>query len=77
VNNRAIFHSFINPDANPEDSHNSWLKEKQDDGWAYGTEKDTEKKLHPCFVPYEDLPEVQKAKDYLGTKLPIGQRNPQ
>ena len=49
----------------PEDSHNSWLEEKRLDGWKYGKVKDAEKKEHPCFVPYDQLPKEQKAKDYI------------
>lgn len=58
------FH-LANPDAGPEHSHNEWLAEKQRTGWKYGPVKDTEKLEHPCFVPYEQLPVEQKAKDYL------------
>ena len=58
------FH-LSNPDATPENSHESWLKEKTEAGWKYGTVKDAEKKEHPCFVPYAELPEAQKAKDYI------------
>lgn len=47
----------------PEDSHASWLKEKELDGWKYGPVKDATKKEHPCFVPYEELPDAQKMKD--------------
>jgi hypothetical protein len=54
-----------NPDASPEDSHKSWLKEKADAGWCYGPMKDVDKKEHPCFVPYEHLPVEQRAKDYI------------
>jgi hypothetical protein len=54
-----------NPDAGVEDSHNSWLSEKTIAGWQYGPIKDAEKKEHPCFVPYEELPAEQQAKDYL------------
>lgn len=54
-----------NPDAGPEASHVSWLAQKQRDGWKYGLVKDEEKKEHPCFVPYETLPNEQKAKDYI------------
>lgn len=53
------------PDAKPEDSHNSWLAEKEKDGWKYGPVKNPETKEHPCFVPYQQLPSEQKAKDYL------------
>lgn len=47
----------------PEQSHESWLAEKRATGWKYGPVKDTEKKEHPCFVPYAELPPEQKAKD--------------
>lgn len=49
----------------PEQSHESWLKEKAETGWKYGPIKDPEKKEHPCFVPYAELPLEQKAKDFL------------
>ena len=50
-------------DAQPEDSHNSWLAHKHKDGWVYGPVKDPEKKEHPCMVPYDRLPEQQRYKD--------------
>lgn len=56
---------IANPDATPEQSHESWLAQKKADGWAWGEVKDAEKKLHPCFLPYAELPPEQKAKDYL------------
>lgn len=62
--NGVKFH-MLNPDAGPDHSHVEWLKEKQDSGWKYGPVKDAEKKEHPCFVPYDQLPTEQKAKDYL------------
>lgn len=49
----------------PSHSHDSWLADKRADGWKYGPIKDPEKKEHPCFVPYEDLPLAQKRKDYI------------
>ena len=54
-----------NPEAGPAHSHESWLKEKEADGWKWGPVKDAEKKEHPCFVHYEQLPVEQKAKDYI------------
>lgn len=54
-----------NPNSKPCDSHNSWLAQKEADGWKYGVVKDPIKKEHPCFVPYEDLPKEQQIKDYL------------
>jgi len=49
----------------PEQSHESWLAEKRATGWTYGAVKDTEKKTHPCMVPYADLPPEQRKKDKL------------
>lgn len=56
---------LANPDATPEQSHESWLAQKVAAGWVYGEVKDAEKKQHPCCVPYDQLPPEQKAKDYL------------
>jgi hypothetical protein len=62
--NGVAFHQ-MNPEATPQASHESWLKQKADDGWKYGPEKDPEKKEHPCFMSYYQLPQDQRAKDYL------------
>ena len=52
-------------EATAEDSHKSWLAQKEAEGWKYGPVKDPEKKEHPCFVPYNELPKEQQAKDHL------------
>lgn len=62
---KGVSFHLANPDATPENSHESWLAQKQADGWKYGEVKDAEKKEHPCFRPYAELPAEQKAKDYL------------
>lgn len=49
----------------PEQSHDSWVREKLAAGWTYGPVKDPERKRHPCMVPYEELPPEQRAKDAL------------
>lgn len=49
----------------PEESHISWQKEKEKTGWVYGRTKDTEKKIHPCMLPYHRLPKEQRIKDAL------------
>ena len=54
-----------NPTAHPSASHDSWLKEKAATGWKYGPVKNPARKEHPCFVPYEQLPDEQKIKDHL------------
>lgn len=56
---------LANPDATPEQSHESWLKQKLDSGWTYGEVKDAAEKKHPCCLPYDQLPPEQRAKDYL------------
>ena len=61
----GVEYHLENPSASPEDSHISWLKVKEADGWKYGPVKDPEKKEHPCYVPYKELPKEQQAKDYL------------
>lgn len=61
--NGVKFH--LENETTPEDSHISWMKEKVDSGWVYGEIKDSVKKTHPCIVPYNQLPQVQRGKDYL------------
>lgn len=56
---------YANPDAGPSATHDSWLEDKRRDGWSYGPVKDPAKKEHPCFVPYEELPVGQRAKDHI------------
>jgi RyR domain len=56
---------IADPSLTPAEMHDNWAKFKVEDGWTYGEEKDTEKKTHPQLVPYEDLPEEQRVKDYL------------
>ena len=51
--------------AGPEASHESWMKQKQADGWVYGPVKDPEKKQHPCMVPFHELSQAQQAKDFI------------
>lgn len=54
-----------NPDAGPEASHESWMRQKLADGWVYGGVKDAAAKMHPCLVPFAQLPKEQQAKDFL------------
>lgn len=61
----VTYHQEENHQALPSHSHESWMKEKQRTGWKYGPVKDEKKKEHPCFLPYESLPDDQKIKDEL------------
>lgn len=54
-----------NPDSTPADSHESWMKQKVEEGWVYGPVKDAEHKTHPCIRPFDELPLEQRAKDYI------------
>jgi hypothetical protein len=62
--NGVNFH-MDTPDASPSASHNCWLRQKEAEGWKYGPVKNPELKQHPCFVPFEQLPKEQQAKDHL------------
>lgn len=54
-----------NPSTTPRESHEAWLALKLSEGWAYGATKDPEARLHPCCVPYDELPPEQRTKDVL------------
>lgn len=43
--------------------HEVWAQSRIEQGWSYGEERNDALKHHPCLVPYEDLPEVEKAYD--------------
>jgi RyR domain len=62
---KGVEFSLANPDAPASANHESWLVEKESTGWKYGPVKDAEKKEHPCFVPYSELPVEQRLKDHL------------
>ena len=66
--NGVRFH-VDNPAAGPSGSHENWLREKEADGWRYGETKNAELKIHPCMVPYEQLPFAQRVKDSIFTAI--------
>ena len=43
--------------------HEVWAKSRMEQGWTYREERNDALKHHPCLVPYEELPEVEKAYD--------------
>jgi len=43
--------------------HEVWASERIKEGWTYGEKRDDEKKITPCLVPYEELPENEKEYD--------------
>jgi len=62
---KGVEFCILNPDAPASANHSSWMAQKIVDGWAYGPVKDPEKKLHPCIVPFDQLPPEQRVKDHL------------
>jgi hypothetical protein len=58
------FH-LANPGASVAATHDKWLLDKQKDGWRYGPVKDPIKKEHPSYVPFDQLPAEEQAKDRL------------
>ena len=64
--------TLANPDAGDSASHDSWLRQKVDDGWVHGTTKDPERKTHPCIVPFNELPFEQQVKDQLFRATVLG-----
>ena len=61
-----------NPEAPASASHESWMKQKIEEGWTYGEEKDPGAKKHHCLVPFEQLPVEQQAKDFLFSAIVHG-----
>ena len=61
--NGVEFH--LTNDVTPEMSHENWLKQKLEEGWVYGKEKNAELKTHPCIKRYDELPKFQRTKDAL------------
>lgn len=43
--------------------HDVWAESRISQGWTYGPERNDALKHHPCLIPYEELPEVEKAYD--------------
>lgn len=58
----------------PRQSHDLWLKTKQETGWVLGPVKNHEKKEHPCLLPYDALPMKQRLKDdiFVAVVLAVG-----
>jgi ryanodine receptor 2 len=46
-----------------KNAHDVWAQERMAQGWIWGERRDDTKKLHPCLIPYEELPESEKEYD--------------
>jgi hypothetical protein len=43
--------------------HDVWAQQRLAEGWRYGPHRDEGRKEHPCLMPYEQLPELEKEYD--------------
>jgi len=43
--------------------HEVWAQNRIKEGWTYGPVRDDQKRQTPCLVPYDQLPEEEKAYD--------------
>ena len=43
--------------------HEVWAQSRMAQGWTYGEKHNDTLRQHPCLIPYEDLPETEKAYD--------------
>ena len=46
-----------------ENNHDHWARQRIEDGWTYGPQRDDARKTHPDLVPYSDVPEDEKEYD--------------
>ena len=46
-----------------EQVHEIWAQSRISEGWTYGEARNDEKKQTPWLVPYDELPEIEKAYD--------------
>lgn len=46
-----------------ENVHEVWAASRLAEGWTYGAERNDRLKQHPCLVPYNELPEIEKEYD--------------
>ena len=46
-----------------QSEHIRWIGERISSGWAYGAERDDDKKVHPMLVQWDELPEEEKQKN--------------
>jgi hypothetical protein len=44
-------------------AHDVWAAQRLRAGWRYGPARSDAEKLHPCLVPYGDLPDEEKEYD--------------
>jgi ryanodine receptor 2 len=46
-----------------ENTHEVWARARMEQGWTFGPVRDDAKEMHPCLIPYSQLPEEEKVHD--------------
>ena len=46
-----------------ENAHDLWARQRINDGWTLGPQRDDQARQHPCLIPYADLPDSEKEYD--------------
>ncbi len=46
-----------------ENNHDTWAKQRIQEGWSFGPKRNDDKKHHPDLVPYNELSESEKEYD--------------
>lgn len=62
---RGVEAVLANPTMTAKEGHDFWVADHVARGWSWGPTKDRENKKHPCLVPFEELSEIENAKDHL------------
>jgi class 3 adenylate cyclase/tetratricopeptide (TPR) repeat protein len=52
-------------------AHDVWARQRLDEGWRWGAERNEAHMTHPSLVPYEQLPESEKEYDRQAAKQAI------
>lgn len=64
LKNGVIF-GLSNPNATLEENHKSWMNSKLSQGWKYGETYNLENKINPDLIPFDELPQIEKDKDFM------------
>lgn len=43
--------------------HEEWMRRRLSEGWRLGPARDDARREHPCLIPYDELPEIEKEYD--------------
>lgn len=61
----GCLHLLDCPQASPAEMHRNWVQYMTSLGWAFGLSKSQAFNTNPNLVPWDELPEGKKAKDFL------------